>query len=710
MFVKSIILNNFRAYKNENIISFKQGDKNIFIVAGNNGFGKTTFLTSLIWCMYGKLMVDVDDKFRKEINESQGYKNFATQNLNKECYSELISIDLSKDQIKRIAKNGYSDVNNELMYNAQYSVSILLTDVLIPSIPCDEILIKRTYDCLTNNEKLEVLIDGQENVLAKEVGYDIFINDFILSKDIAKFFFFDAEKIVSLAEIRTNEEKRKLSLAYSEVLGIKKYEDIKRNLESLRLKLRRKSSDVVDRQKLEKSIKAVSKIENSLSLLEQQRISNNALIADLKDDLVINQTKLLRDGNTLSVEELNKQKDLLEVLREKDRVLKSKIKDMLELAPFAISGNLFKDLKNQVDAESIQAANLNYSADLNCKLIDFEKEVISRIQQIILSDSQKKQLEKIISEAMCNKLRQENLSAQEVKVLVDFSKKEVEEFQSLFDHVRFSYASEFKQLVKDDKNNSMFLSKILRKITHAQNIGYNKELKLIRDKVDWLQRELITLENTNLKISEQIGSLSKELIDQKKIFDTLQKKISIDDKDKDKDIIAERLIQELSSFVLNLKDKKKKSLEDRIMTEIRILMHKSNLISKIEVVIDEELIDIVLMSQSGVPINKESLSKGEQQLYATAILKALVDESEIDFPVFIDSPLQKFDEKHAKNIIEKFYPTISKQVVLFPLLGKELSEKEYISLLPNVSGVYIIKNNDNKSFFERIKPQSLFNS
>lgn len=65
------------------------------------------------------------------------------------------------------------------------------------------------------------MIDGQVNELAKEVGYDIFINDFVLSKDIAKFFFFDAEKIVNLAEVKSIDEKRRLSIAYSEVLGIK---------------------------------------------------------------------------------------------------------------------------------------------------------------------------------------------------------------------------------------------------------------------------------------------------------------------------------------------------------------------------------------------------------------------------------------------------------------------------------------------------------
>ncbi len=62
MKISKIKFNNFRIYKGENEITFlpSQQDKNINIVAGKNGFGKTTFLTSLIWCFYGKMMVEVE--------------------------------------------------------------------------------------------------------------------------------------------------------------------------------------------------------------------------------------------------------------------------------------------------------------------------------------------------------------------------------------------------------------------------------------------------------------------------------------------------------------------------------------------------------------------------------------------------------------------------------------------------------------------------
>lgn len=231
MFIKSIILHNYRAYRGHNKVSFQPDSKNIFLIAGNNGFGKTTFLTSLVWCLYGKLMADVDEKFRRDINDAQGYKNYARQSLHKTLVHAVDLYEITPEERKQIARHGYSVENEYIKEDAQYYVEIVLSDVFIPSIPCSIITIRRTYDYFLDVESVDVLIDGQVNELAKEVGYDIFINDFILSKDIAKFFFFDAEKIVNIAEVKSIDEKRRLSTAYSEVLGIKKYEDVKRNLE-----------------------------------------------------------------------------------------------------------------------------------------------------------------------------------------------------------------------------------------------------------------------------------------------------------------------------------------------------------------------------------------------------------------------------------------------------------------------------------------------
>ena len=57
MYIKEIELNNFRIYKGSNKIDLSTTDsKNIVVVSGKNGYGKTTFLMSLVWCLYGKQM------------------------------------------------------------------------------------------------------------------------------------------------------------------------------------------------------------------------------------------------------------------------------------------------------------------------------------------------------------------------------------------------------------------------------------------------------------------------------------------------------------------------------------------------------------------------------------------------------------------------------------------------------------------------------
>lgn len=211
MTIREIELNNFRIYKGKNKIElFPDGNRNLIIVSGNNGFGKTTFLMSLVWCLYGKNMGKVDELYRKEIDEKGGYSKYIGNSLNFAAQKEG---------------------------ETRFSVSVTFTDVEIPDTPCTEITIIRSYDSATNyDDELEILIDGRKNDLftgskeeiAKEE--EIFIRDYILPIEIAKFFFFDAEKIVSFAQINTPEQRKDLSLAYSQVLGIQKYEDLKNEL------------------------------------------------------------------------------------------------------------------------------------------------------------------------------------------------------------------------------------------------------------------------------------------------------------------------------------------------------------------------------------------------------------------------------------------------------------------------------------------------
>src|SRR5690606_11166324 len=98
MKIDKIILENFRIYKGINSIDLSsKGNRNISVIAGKNGFGKTTFLTSLIWCFYGRLMAQVEEKYRTDIKNAGGYEQYLDSLLNRDVkdskQSHILSVE-----------------------------------------------------------------------------------------------------------------------------------------------------------------------------------------------------------------------------------------------------------------------------------------------------------------------------------------------------------------------------------------------------------------------------------------------------------------------------------------------------------------------------------------------------------------------------------------------------------------------------------------
>ena len=365
--------------------------------------------------------------------------------------------------------------------------------------------------------------------------------------------------------------------------------------------------------------------------------------------------------------------------------------------------------RQQLFAEKKIKTTAASCAAINAVLQFTQTQITEGVSQLKLTAPQKRAIERIVADAFESNVADTSMEdTADIKVLVDFNDSESNEFQALFDNIRYSFSTIFKQLVKDIKNNALFLAKTQRKIVEAEYDDGNADIKEIRMRKAEVDELLAQLDIQTRQLSEQIGTLNKDLKVLKKQLSEVAKHVRVDKADKEKDLIAERLIGELTTFLFELRAKRKFSLEKKIMAGIDVLMHKADFIHSVRIDLQDDIIEIELLDKAGEIISKEKLSKGEQQLYATAILNALVEESGIEFPVFIDSPLQKFDSIHSRNIITKFYPSVSKQVVIFPLLGKELSEDEYNALLPNVNRVYVIENEDGCSSFRKIAPNKLF--
>jgi DNA sulfur modification protein DndD len=282
--------------------------------------------------------------------------------------------------------------------------------------------------------------------------------------------------------------------------------------------------------------------------------------------------------------------------------------------------------------------------------------------------------------------------ADDFKILHEFSEGERNEVVSLANQLKQSFKESFSRISNGYSQSRQELATIRRRLKAAEVNEEDPIIAADRARKEQLEREVIRLEDEMMSIDREIGQLQEQQKVKQRQYSELTKRLDASKVDREKDQRLTRHIAQLRKFISRFQDNKKKSLEEAILIGLQTLMHKKGFIHAVDVKILGEDIDINLLNQQRQMIPKESLSKGEQQMYATALLRGLVEESRIEFPVFIDSPMQKFDEQHAENIVRFFYPTIADQVILFPLVNKEMNSKEYSLLSPHIARTYLIHN------------------
>ena len=695
MYIKEIELNNFRIYKGVNKINLSTSkDKNIIVVSGKNGFGKTTFLMSLVWCLYGKNMQNVDDLYKKEIGPN--YYKYIGSSLNRSAKSEG---------------------------EKKFSVSITFCDVKIPDITCNEIKITRTVDTLTsNNDKIEVLVDGYPNELiqdltseGKQDGEEIFIRDFILPIEIAKFFFFDAEKVVALADLNSETEQRRLlSKAYTEVLGIKKYEDLKNQLENIQDDYRNKSAKGIEKQEFNeinanlanKQIE-IEEVERSINKLEDEKLEK------INESNEI-QRKLIQEGNHMTLEQLdNLKKEEAAILSDLSK-FQDDLKEYFDLIPFGLAGEVLMEVSSQISNEKNYKSNKFIQDNVEEKTnkildeIELEKKAFPTVIPTEVRNFYEIQINKLVRKYFFAEIPD---LPSNFETLHDFSDSEINELNSLINNLQHSFKETFTRLNNDYSRSKSQIDSIRRKISNAEKDAEDDYISNLRNEKEKLDKRIDTVNKDIYENHEKIGGLKNEIKALKQRQEELRKKIDDSRKYSAIEEKAQEVIDRLKDFIKSFKEEKKKLLEKNILNELNLLMHKKGFIKKVLVDISQsgEDVDINLFNDRDEKIEKGSLSMGERQMYASALLKALVDESDIDFPVFIDSPMQKFDKDHAENVIKEFYPNVSNQVVLFPLIHKELTESEYNFMKDKFSRAYLIHNlNTDSSKFIEAKPENLF--
>ncbi len=181
MLLKSLKMIDFRQFRDENISFATDNDKNVTIIMGENGAGKTTISQAFSWCLYGD--TDFDDKMM--IN-----KITASKMLPNEEKTVRVQLELVHSGIE------YS-ITTEQVYKKDYSGKLKANNVV----------------------RNVAYKNGGQQEFIKPLEIDLTIKQ-ILPKELSKYFFFDGERIGNMSKEIRKGKSQTFATAVKGLLGL----------------------------------------------------------------------------------------------------------------------------------------------------------------------------------------------------------------------------------------------------------------------------------------------------------------------------------------------------------------------------------------------------------------------------------------------------------------------------------------------------------
>ncbi|WP_299123329.1 DNA sulfur modification protein DndD [uncultured Tenacibaculum sp.] len=678
---KEISINNFRQYHGNVIIDLEtNADKNIVLIGGRNGYGKTNLLLSIVWCLFGDKISQVDDNFKREIQKEKNYSLFMKQSINWSAHKE-----------------------NE----NTFSTSLVISEIELPEIKSistkiDSIIIKREFNVLSMEEKLSI-IDKQttKELFDDEIDKVNFINDYIIPLDAAKFVFFDAEKIAEIANLSIKEEGSFLNDALGKILGLDIYESLIEDLNDFANNLKKEGASKNIQEQLIDREKAIKIAKNEIEQFEEENAEKQKEIDDLKKEIRIFQN-LISEHSKQGNSTFDRQGIIENIssLKEKEKELEERFGELSEIIPLAMLTGKLEEIHEHIeiqDKNEISIKSLNENS----------KKIENFIERLFNQPPEPTNSSMTLKDKMFYYEKAQSLGSE-----LFAKKNEVKDLS--FEH---DLNNSEKKLIEDTINLVNIQSKDLFETTIEEYNSVKIELNGLNNtlnKIDAdLEDELILeysskKENSERRIAdfhETIGGnkgtiikLQKDISRLNQQYQALLKKVEINQQNRLKINKSNEYLHVLKAFVHEQKEFKKESLSKNILAEMQKLMHKlntsdNNFITDVKVTILAEGngMKITLYNSQDTEVKKEILSQGEKQLYISSLIKAILKESVQSLPIFIDTPLGRLDDEHIKNILLYFYPDLSEQVVILST-NNEITPKRYKDISTNVSKAYLLVN------------------
>lgn len=186
-----------------------------------------------------------------------------------------------------------------------------------------------------------------------------------------------------------------------------------------------------------------------------------------------------------------------------------------------------------------------------------------------------------------------------------------------------------------------------------------------------LDRELQTLRDRETRLLEMVA---KEQFEQEDVSRILTHSARVRETiGRFRSAVVSRHVERIEGFVLD---------------SFRQLVRKEGLVTGLR--IDPETFELDLRGSNGRQVTAERLSAGERQLLAVAMLWGLARASGRPLPMVIDTPLGRLDAGHRSNLVSRYFPKASHQVILLST-DEEITRRYYRELEPSIGRTYRLR-------------------
>ncbi|NJO27001.1 MAG: DNA sulfur modification protein DndD [Richelia sp. SL_2_1] len=646
MIFLELVLENFGPYCGRQVINLdpNNDDDNphpIILLGGMNGGGKTTLMDAIRLALYGH-------RAQCSTRDNLSYNDFLNQCINThKSPTEQTRIELAFEHIEN---------DKPVRYR------IVRTWEKNPKDGKDHLGI---LDIRENDEWLDI---GLVNI------WDEYIEN-LLPLGISNLFLFDGEQVKELAE--QEQPPTMVVEAIRALLGLELAERLAIDLEIL---VNRKRKELADTKELA-NLEEIEKLLNNLQLEYEETKNIKTQELEFLQQAEKNQQaafdKFLSEGGKIASESSQLEQQKIVHINESENTRQR----MCELAAGVLPLTLIEPLLNQVQQRGEAELKIQQQQIARDILLERDERLLNLINKIDIAPDKFAEIKTFLKED----LETRNALLKESPWLLA----DAENLSQLGNILYYLQTAKntAKQQLEQLKNQEEEIITLERQIQAAASPeDYQKLVDLVKkaqNKVIDIKSNCETVNRRLIELESEIDKLKKDLTEY-----SVQ---TIAQNSKENIINASTRVQQtLKLFRERLTLRKLNKLENEVTECFRYLLHKSDLVHRI--VINTNTFSLSLYDLNSQPVDKHRLSAGEKQLLAIAFLWALARVSGHRLPVAIDTPLGRLDSSHRSNLIEKYFPSASHQVILLST-DTEIGEKEVKTLRKNeaIAREYLLK-------------------